>query len=612
MHKFRMLFLSPGWLLALAATVALCCSSVFAQQTLGGITGAVTDASGGVIPNATVTVTDEQTALTRTTTTNSSGEYTFVNLPIGNYTLTYTAGGYATQKNPHIPVQADRTATVNAALKVGQASQTIEVMGTPLMNAVDTTNGYVMESDKIESTPLPTGSFTGLATMSTGVDAELSGGTGANSGMGNAPIWANGQRDTSNSFLLNGVDASNLFNGKSTSQVDSARVINSTGVQTSPGGGGGVIMSAASVYLSIGNALPTPAPETLEEVRVNASMYDATQGATSGAHIDMSTKAGTNDMHGTVYVHHGTNWINAAPFFFNQDPDVPASDKVPELHRYTAGGSLGGPIIKDKLFGFVGYQHLHVSDQELGDGFLDVPIGLNDSNRNPAGLAGLANDSFGTSLGGSNIDQLALILFNSPALPGEPGKWLIPNDSLNGVAPTVAHLDNAFIPGTGYFTSDQAVADLDYNASAKDTLSLKYYYQHDPTVAPYSYSSVPGFAEHLDSGAEEYSISNSFIVKSNLSTTETLGFLREKNWADNVQAFGPNAIPGGSYGTGSMQAFSNYFPGVSIYNILGQQSAQRRQPGVPEYRSGCGVAIVQHRHVPEPPFALRQCHLAAW
>ena len=180
---------------------------------------------------------------------------------------------------------------------------------------------------------MPTGSFTGLAVLSAGVDAELSPGTGANSGLGNAPIWSNGQRDTSNSFLLNGVDATNLFNGKSTSQVDSARVINSTGVQTSPGGGGGVIMSAASVYLSIGNAIPTPAPETLQEVRVNASMYSADQGSTSGAHIDMSTKSGTNDLHGNIYFHHGTNWINAAPFFYNQDPDVPASDKVPQLHR---------------------------------------------------------------------------------------------------------------------------------------------------------------------------------------------------------------------------------------------------------------------------------------
>ena len=104
-------------------------------------------------------------------------------------------------------VQANRTATVNAELKVGNVSESITVEETPLLNAVDTTNGYVMDKLQIDAVPLPTGSFTGLALLSPGVNAELSGGTGANAGLGNAPVWANGQRDTSNTFLLNGVDA---------------------------------------------------------------------------------------------------------------------------------------------------------------------------------------------------------------------------------------------------------------------------------------------------------------------------------------------------------------------------------------------------------------------
>ena len=556
-------------LLAVSAAVALCCSYLSAQQTLGGITGQVTDPSGSAIPNATVTVVDEQTSLTRSTKTNSSGIYSFVNLPIDNYTLTYTAEGFDIQKTPHITVQADRTATVNAQLKVGQTTTTVEVEATPLMNAVDTTNGYVLDTAQIEAVPLATGSFTGLATQSTGVSAELGGGTGANSGLGNEPIWANGQRDTSNSFLLNGVDASNLFNGKSTSQVSSSRVINSTGAQTSPGGGGGEILSVASIYLTIGNAIPTPAPETISEVRVNASMYDAQQGSTSGAHIDLSTASGTNAWHGSAYAHRGTSWLNAAPFFFNQDPDVPAYDKVPHLNRYILGGAFGGPIVKDKLFGFVAFQHLHVADQEIGDSFMDVPVGLSDD-RSANGLANLSNNAFGSGLTGANIDHDALVLFNSPSLPGEPGKWLIPNDALNGTPPTASHIDNAFLPGTARFKADLAVADVDYNATKKDTLSLKYFYQHDPTLAPYGYSNVPGFTEHLDSGAQVASITNTLVLRSNLSTTQTLGVLREKDWGDNEQAFGPDSIPGGAAGTGSINMFgSKYFPGVSIYNVLG-------------------------------------------
>ncbi len=557
-------------LLALVAVAALCSNPLLAQQTLGGITGLVADSSGGVIPNATVTIVGEQTGLTRTTQSNGSGEYFFPNLPIGTYTLTFTADGFEVQNTPHISVQADRTASVNASLKVGSKGDTVTVEASPLMNAVDTTNGYVLDTAQIESTPLPTGSFTGVAILSPGVDAELPGGTGALSGLGNQPIWANGQRDTSNSFSLNGVDASNLFNGKSTSQVGSARVINSTGASTS-NGAGGVIHSESSIYLSIGNAIPTPAPETIQEVRVNASMYDASQGSTSGAHIDLSTTSGTNQIHGTAYLHRGTDAMNAAPFFFNQDGDVPQNMKVPQLHRYTVGVSAGAPLIKDKLFAYLAYQHVHVSDQEIGSSFLDVPVGLT-NDRSAAALASVTNNSFGTTLEGGNIDPTALALFNAPSVPGEPGPYLIPKPTQT---PTVAHVDDAFIPGTGRFTADLGVANLDYNVNTKDTLALKYYYQHDPTVSPYGYSSVPGFTEHLDAGAQVFSIINTYLVKSNLSTTETIGVLREKIWGDNEQPFSPSNIPGGANGNGSINVFgSNYFPGVSIYNILGNDQPE--------------------------------------
>src|SRR5579862_3622143 len=256
-----------------------------AQQTLGGITGTVSDKSGSVLPDATVTIVGDQTKLTRTQQTNAQGAYDFVNLPIGTYTVTVGHAGFETQKLPSIPVQADRTATLNVTMQIGQVGTTIEVAAAPIMNAVDTTNGYILEEQQIQAVPLPTGSFTGLAILSPGVNAELSGGTGVNSGLGNQPIWANGQRDTSNTFLMNGVDASNLFNGKSTSQVASARIVNNTGVANAASTSAAPIQSTASVYLAIGQAIPTPAPESIQEVRVNTSMYDAQQGSTSGAHI---------------------------------------------------------------------------------------------------------------------------------------------------------------------------------------------------------------------------------------------------------------------------------------------------------------------------------------
>jgi Carboxypeptidase regulatory-like domain/TonB dependent receptor len=528
-----------------------------AQQTLGGITGTVIDPSGSAIPGVAVRATSEDTKLERTAQSNAQGTYALNDLPIGKYTVTFSLQGFSTERVPGILVQADRTVSLPGQLAIGTVSDSVEVDVNPLLNAVDTTNGYVLDRSQIEAIPLPTGSFTGVAILTPGVNAELPGGTGVNAGLGNAPIWANGERDTSNSFLMNGVDASNLFNGKSTSQVASGRVVSSTGEGNS--GAGGVIQSSSSVYLSIGNALPSPAPETIQEVRVNASMYDAQQGATSGAHIDLSTSSGTNDYHGNLYLHRGTNWLNAAPFFFKQDDAVPAADKVPQLHRYSLGGTFGGPIIKDKLFGFVAYQHLHVSDAEIGDSFLDVPVGLSDD-RSPQTLAALA--------GTTSVDPVALALFNSPAVKGEPGKWLIPNAENVELGPTLSF--NAFIPGAAYFTGDQAVANLDYNATSKDTLALKYYYQHDPTIAPYAFSNVPGFTQHLDAGAQVFSINNTYLVKSNLSTQQTLGFLREKIYSTNEQAFGPSSIPGGAYPSASIDTFgSTYFPGVSIVDVLG-------------------------------------------
>ena len=578
-----------------AAAVALCGPSLAAQQTLGGITGEVTDSSGGMVPNVQVTLLGEQTSLKRAAKTNGSGEYTFVNLPIGTYTLTYAADGFDAQKTEHIAVQADRTATVNVQLKVGKISETVEVEATPLLNAVDTTNGYILDHAQIELAPLSTGSFTGLAIQSTGVSAELPGGTGVNSGLGNAPIWANGQRDTSNTFLLNGVDASNLFNGKSTSQVASFRVINNTGSGNSTAGG--IIQSSASIYLSIGNAIPSPAPETIEEVRVNASMYDAQQGSTAGAHLDLSTKSGANAFHGSAYLHRGTNWLNAAPFFFNNDPDIPANQKVPELHRVIVGGTGGGALIKDKLFGFIAYQHLHVSDQEIGYSRFSVPVGLNDD-RSANGLANVANEGWGSSLAGNDLNNNALNpgsgvaynLLNAPANAGEPGKWLIPNPT--GVA-SVAHPYNVSLPGTAYFLGDQAVADLDWNASRNDTLALKYYYQHDPTTAPYAYSNVPGWAQHLDAGSQVFSINNVNIVKSNLSVTETLGFDREKIYSTNEQPFSAASMGVNNLG-------STYYAGVTIVDILGSNtptSLQTLNIG-PGSNQGSLTGVFQNRWMP--------------
>jgi hypothetical protein len=606
--------------LSIFALIAVLClpltllNPASAQQTLGGITGAVTDPSGAALPDTTVTAVGDQTTLTRTQKTDSTGVYTFVNLPIGSYTLTFTHDSFQTQKIPSITVQANRTATVNASLSVGAVSTTITVAETPLVNAVDTTNGYVLDKVQIEAVPLPTGSFTGLAILSPGVNAELPSGNGVNAGLGNNPIWANGQRDTSNTFLLNGVDAKNLFNGKSTSSVGSGRVVLNTGISGAATASALEIQSSASPYLAVGQALPSPAPETIQEVRVNTSMYDAQQGSTSGAHIDMSTASGTNDIHGQVYLHRATDWLNAAPFFFKQDPHI--TQKVPQLHREVPGGMVGGPLIKNKLFGFVAYQHTHASDQQIGLGRATVPLHFTSLPINgvadPNCVADRTNVVFQQCvvdvvnnqfvplsfnppvppITAANVDPIALKLLQAK-LPN--GQYLIPYS--DGIQPNFNFPEDAIIPGTAFFLANQAVANLDFIATPTDTLALKYYYQHDPTTAPFAYSSVGGFTQHLDAGSQVATITNTQTLTPTLNVAEVFGFIREKVYSTIGQppGFTPADLGINAFGK------TNLFPGITMSDALGTDSPGELvalQLGEGAASQGALTGVFQNRFMP--------------
>src|ERR1700740_404109 len=326
-------------------------SSSLAQQTLGSINGTVTDSSGAVVQNATVKIHNPATGLERETKTKSDGSFSIADLPIGAYTVSFSQSGFKTEAHSEILVQGNRTTTVNGSLHPGEVTATVTVTGTPLMNQTDTTNGYVVDTQIIEETPLGTGSFTQLAILSPGVHADFLGGSGTNAGLGNQAIFAHGNLDTSNSFSLNGISTNNLFNGNSTSQVGENRFVLNTGENF---GAAGAIQTSTSVYGAIGQALPTPPPDAIQEINVNASMYDATQGNNSGAHIGVSTKSGTNALHGSVWEQFQNSDMNAAPFFYNAAGKDQITGKQilprPFLNRNSFGATLGGPIKKDKLF----------------------------------------------------------------------------------------------------------------------------------------------------------------------------------------------------------------------------------------------------------------------
>jgi len=535
-------------------------SPLFAQQTLGTLNGTVLDTSGAAVPGAVVTASDADISVSRSTTTQGNGTFQIFNLPIGTYVVKVTHDGFDTTELLHIPVQEAHASTIAVALKVGQVATSVEVTSTPLLNATDATNGYTLDSAQIAQTPLATGSFTGLAVLSPGVNAELLSNLDTNSGIGNQPIWANGQRDTSNTFQVNGVDATNLFNGKSSSGSSSQRYAFNIGQSSGVGGAAGV---GTSVYGSNGNSLPSPPPEFLQELRVNTSLYDAQQGATSGAQIDANTLSGTNSFHGQVYGTFANNSLNSAPFFFKQQAllanegvgDFPESLANPALHRWTTGGTLGGPIIKDKLFFFVAYQHRYNSDQSTGLSQFNVPSALT-NDRSTAGLDAVATAYQGSAFTGT-ISPIASALLNA-TLPN--GQFLIPTPASN--AAYAYGVPNVTLFGTSMLVADQATASVDYDVSSKDRLSFKYFYQNDPVNKPYGFSSTGGFPVTQNNGAQVFAIDNTITLGTHLNWEQRLGFDRMGSYT-----FYNQTLAGGNFGIANPAA--NLLPGL----LLGEFAA---------------------------------------
>ncbi len=536
------------------AFVLACAHIALGQQTLSALNGTVTDASGAVVQGATIKAHALATNLEVTAQSKSDGSFSIADLPIGAYEVTFTKEGFQTASYPQILLQGSRTTTVNAKLKPGAVSSTITVEATPLLNQTDTANGYTMGAQTIESVPLGTGSFTQLAIMAPGVNADFLSGSGSNEGLGNQGIVANGQRDTSNLFTFNGVNANNLFNGNSTSNISDSRFTLNTGEIF---GVGGQVQTNSSVFDAIGQALPTPPVETIEEVHVTTSMYGASMGSASGAHIETTTKSGTNNLHGQVYEYFQNNAFDAAPTFLTPNPFFSGA---PPLHRNVFGGTLGGPIKKDKLFFFVSYQGQRISDA-LSGAFNGVPTlqGLTDSNRSdPQTLADLVNasNSCPGCITGNQVDPVALAIINAKT---SSGQFIIPSSNAT-TGETGSQAFNSFIKGPpSQFNATQVNGNIDYIFSPKDRLAGKYYFQSDPTNIPFGVSQVLGFPQTMHAGSQLFSLDNTTVLTPNSTWENRYGFIREVANATTAQSLTPAGVNLNLLG-------SKFFPGITIAN----------------------------------------------
>ncbi len=298
---------------------------------------------------------------------------------------------------------------------------------------------------------------------------------------------------------------------------------------------------------------------------MNASMYDAQQGATSGAQIDVNTSTGTNSWHGQLYGTYANNLMNASPFFFNQAYQLtqqgigvfPQSMVNPWLRRWSSGITAGGPLIKDKLFFFAAYQRRENEDNATGLSQMTVPSGLTDD-RSTAGLEA-ADLSWGGS-GNVPIDPVAANLLNAK-LPN--GQYMIP--SAQSSAPYEYGVPNVFLIGTARLISDQATISLDYDATQNDRVSAKYFYQNAPVTRPFGFSETPGFPVTQNNGAQVFSLGNTISIGPRLNWEQRLGFVRMGSFSNYQQT-----VPGGNLGVSGEQTTNltpDVLPGLQINNF---------------------------------------------
>jgi Carboxypeptidase regulatory-like domain/TonB dependent receptor-like, beta-barrel len=555
--------------------LVVCGQSALAQQTLGSINGTVTDISAAVITGSKVKARATATNLEVSATSASDGSFSIADLPIGEYEVTFTKDGFEKSVHPHILVQGNRTTTINARLHPGSTAESVTVEATPLLNQTDTTTGYILDDNQIADIPLGTGSFTQTAILSPGVNADFLNTAGTNAGLGNQAIWANGQRDTSNSVLVNGVSGNNIFNGKTTSQVTSQRVAVNIGENGNGNNPSGEIVTSTSVYGAVGQALPSPPPETVQELHVNSAMYDASQGAYSGAHIELTTKSGSNAIHGGLYDYYQTSKWNANQWFYGHN-----GLSRPPMHRETFGGFFGGPLKKDKIFYFASYQGQRAVDQLLSTSLVAVPPDLTSDRsagtNTPAGggLAAVVDKDFIGDLqcgtGGTHpacfdpttISPQALAIMQMKAPDGS--LW-VPNAATGAQLQSLQgqNADAAVQGGTSSFKADQVNGNIDYYFSTSDRLAAKYYFQNDPNTTPFANSQLLGFPQTLHAGSQVLSLGNTTSLTPNLTWEQRLGFVRETANSVQSQFITPSSI-GGINLLGK-----TIFPSISIHNADG-------------------------------------------
>ena len=526
-------------------------SGAFSQVDTGGIQGTVKDQSGGVIPGATVTLTNEGTGLKLTAKSGGAGDYNFTPIRIGTYTVSAVYKGFQRVDQKHVTVQVQQQVVVNLTLPPGQVTQTVEVTGAP--PALQTTNasvGQVIGARSVNDLPLNGRNFTFLAQLSAGVNVGQPDGRSLDD---HGNFSANGTRPAQNNYLLDGMD----------NNADLVDFLNGTS------------------YVVL------PPVDAIQEFKVQTSDYSAELGRAGGAILNATIKSGTNQYHGDVWEFLRNSGLDAANFFENSGGQAKG-----EFRQNQFGGSIGGPLTiphiyngKDKTFFFFDYQGTRLRQAspfvtsvptalERSSGYTDLSQLITDQSGSRTNLLGqtfplgtVFDPATTRTVTQGQVDPFTGLVATGTGFVRSP----FPGNQVPAgrIDPNAIKLLNLYpMPAANgivnNFTSDPVINDnidqfdarVDHNFSNRDQMFGRVSFANEPKFIPGPFTGIAdggGFNDGNQTAAttndvisETHSFSSTLINEARLGFTR-IGTSRVQPFANNITnlpaQFGIQGIP---------------------------------------------------------------------